>query len=84
MSCASRAAGFANQSHGHGGYGGNKGSYENPTGYGSVGSSPNRNIGREDLQNEKILRFVKRFIKKPYLDILLYLDTLDKHSNDFG
>ena len=84
VSCASGAAGFANQSHGHGGYGGNEGSYENPTGYGFIGSGPNNNIGGEGLQNEKILFSIKRFIKKTSLEIIVYLDTLDNHSNDFG
>ena len=49
VSCASGATGFANQSHGHGGYDGSEGSYENSTGYGFVGSGPNSNIGGEEL-----------------------------------
>ena len=84
VSYASGATRFANQSHGHAGYGGSKGSYENPTGYGFIGSGPNRNISGEDLQNGKILHFLKRFIKKTSLNIVVYLDTLDNYNNDFG
>lgn len=54
VSYASGATGFANQSYGYRGYGGSEGSYENPTGYGYVGSGPNSNIGGEELQNEVV------------------------------
>ena len=59
MSYASGATGFANQSYGYGGYGGSEGSYENPTGYGYVGSGPNSNIGGEELQNEVVVEMHK-------------------------
>ena len=57
--------------------------HENPAGYSSIRSGLNSNIGGKEVQNEKILCSVKMSIKKTSPDNVLYLDALDKPSNDF-